>query len=342
MKRILAALLAVLLVSLVGCGPAGQQPSGSQGGSSAPSSGAEPAPAPVNFPTRNIEFIVASAAGGGSDLLARALASELKFSQPVVVVNRTGAGGTIGTTEALTAKPDGHTILLGMVGPFETQPHLLDVQYNLDDFRYISALTYEPLFLAVKADAPWNSVQELKDAFASGSGKTLKFGSSSQGSVPHLAQEVLYKQLDISAAHVPFDGSNPAVVALLGGHIDALTAHLGEINNYVTSGELKILGIYSPERFELAPDVPTIKEQGYDIDISAVKFVAVSSKVPDEVVEVIRQEVEAAKNTDTFKAFLKANYSTPNDISEEDLKAQLARESEMYGGVIKELDLKNK
>jgi len=257
------------------------------------------------------------------------------------VVNRTGAGGAIGTMDALTAKPDGHTILLGMVGPFETQPHLLDVQYNLDDFRYISALTYEPLFLVVKADAPWSSVQELKDAFASGSGNTLKFGSSSQGSVPHLAQEVLYKQLNISADHVPFDGANSAVVALLGGHIDALTAHLGEINNYVSSKELKILGVYSPERSELAPDVPTIKEQGYDIDISATKFIAVNSQVPDEIVEVIRSAVEEAKNSDSFKEFLKVNYSTPNDISEEDLKAQLKRESEMYRVVIEQLGLKN-
>ncbi|WP_101911302.1 tripartite tricarboxylate transporter substrate binding protein [Marasmitruncus massiliensis] len=353
MKKLIATFLSTLLLATVaGCGSAGQpsSPPSPEATSSASTEQLEPSSesnaggtgaTDVNFPTRNVEIIVASAAGGGSDLLARALATELKFSQPVVVVNRTGAGGAIGTMDALTAKPDGHTILLGMVGPFETQPHLLDVQYNLDDFRYISALTYEPLFLVVKADAPWSSVQELKDAFASGSGNTLKFGSSSQGSVPHLAQEVLYKQLNISADHVPFDGANSAVVALLGGHIDALTAHLGEINNYVSSKELKILGVYSPERSELAPDIPTIKEQGYDIDISATKFIAVNSQVPDEIVEVIRSAVEEAKNSDSFKEFLKVNYSTPNDISEEDLKAQLKRESEMYRVVIEQLGLKN-
>jgi tripartite-type tricarboxylate transporter receptor subunit TctC len=296
----------------------------------------------VKYPTRNIEFIVASAAGGGSDLLARALAREMKLSQPVVVINRTGAGGTIGTTEVKNAKPDGHTMLLGMVGPFETQPHLLDVQYTLDDFRYIAALTYEPLFLAVKSNAPWNSVQDLKNAFTQGNGKTLKFGSSSLGSVPHLAQEVLYKKMNISADHVPFQGANPAVVALLGGHIQALSAHLGEINNYVTSGELKILGIYSPERSDLAPDVPAIKEQGYDIDISAVKFVAVSAAVPDEIVNILQKAVIDAKNSAAFKEFLKLNYSAPNDISEAELKAQLKRESEMYGAIIEEQNLKSK
>jgi tripartite-type tricarboxylate transporter receptor subunit TctC len=294
------------------------------------------------YPTRNVEFIVASAAGGGSDLLARALTKEMNLSRPVVVVNRTGAGGTIGTTEAKNAKPDGHTILLGMVGPFETQPHLLDVQYTIDDFRYIAALTYEPIFLVVKADAPWNSVEELKNAFTQGGGRTLKFGSSSPGSVPHLAQEVLYKALNISADHVPFNGANPAVVALLGGHIQALSAHLGEINNHAISGELKILGIYSPKRFELAPDVPTIKEQGYDIDISAVKFVAVSSAVPDEVVDIIKKAVIEAKNSPEFKKFLKLNFSTPNDISEDELKEQLKRESEMYGAIIRERNLKLK
>jgi len=339
MKKVFSVILVLAFSMFAGCN--GGQQGGAQS-SQPPAATQTSTPAgSVDFPTRNIEFVVASAAGGGSDLLARALSAEIKLSQPVVVVNRTGAGGTIGTTEAKNAKPDGHTILLGMVGPFETQPHLIDVQYTLDDFRYVSALTYEPLFLAVKADAPWNSIQDLKEAFAEGSGNTLKFGSSSPGSVPHLAQEILYKKMGISAEHVPFDGSNPAVVALLGGHIGAISAHLGEINNYVTSGELKILGMYSSERSDLAPDVPTIKEQGYDIDISAVKFVAVSSAVPDEIVEALRAAIDEAKNTDAFKEFLALNFSASNDMTEEELKAQLTRESEMYKSIVEELGLKN-
>lgn len=294
----------------------------------------------LDFPTKNIEFIVGSAAGGGSDLLARALASELKLSEPVVIVNRTGAGGTIATTEVKNAKPDGHTILLGMVGPFETQPHLLNVQYTTDDFHYISALTTEPLFLAVRADAKWNTLQDLKNTFDINSGKTLKFGSSSQGSMPHLAQEILYRAMGISAKHIPFDGANPAVVALLGGHIGALSAHLGEIHSYVDSGELKILGVYSPERVELMPNVPTMKEQGYDMDMSGIKFVAISKNVPENIVEFLHNAIEKAKQSETFQTFLKANYSLINNSSEQEIKEQLERESSMYQAIIKELGLR--
>lgn len=323
MKKILAGLMSmVLLLQLLGCTK-------------------QPGSTKTNFPTKDIQFIVGSAAGGGSDLLARALASEMKFSQPVVVVNRTGAGGTIATAEVADAAPDGHTILLGMVGPFETQPHLLDVTYEIDDFRYISMLSVEPLFLAVRGDSPWNSLKDIQAEFAESTGKTLKFGSSSQGSMPHLAQEVLYKKMDISAEHIPYDGSNPAVVALLGGHIDAISAHLGELHSYVDSGELKILGIYSPERSDLVPDVPTMKEQGYEMDVTGIKFVAVGKDVPEEVVGILWEEIEKAKASDSFQTFLKSNYSLSSDASEEDIKAQLKRESDMYKDIITELGLRS-
>lgn len=341
MKKLIVCALALSMVAstmLMGCGKkeASESVAAETGAVAEESKSAE---AELNFPTKNIEFVVASAAGGGSDLLARALASEMKLDQPVVVVNRTGAGGTIGTAEVASAKPDGHTILLGMVGPFETQPHLLDVQYSIDDFRYISALTYEPLFLVVPADSPWNSLEDMKNDILA-SGKTLKFGSSSQGSMPHLAQEVLYKNMGIPAEHIPFDGSNPAVVALLGGNIEALSAHLGEIHSYVDSGELKILGVYSPERVELAPDVPTMKEQGYDMDISGIKFVAIGKDVPEEVVAFLTKKVEEAKKSENFQNFLASNYSMVNNATEEEIKAQLERESEIYKGVIEELGLK--
>ena len=330
MKKIMAWTLGIaLLFQLAGCGTA-EKNEGS----------AENTSGELNFPTRNIEFIVGSAPGGGSDLLARALTSAMDLSQPVVVVNRTGAGGTIATAEVMNAEPDGHTMLLGMVGPFETQPHLLDVQYTIEDSRYISALTVEPLFLAVRSDSPWNSLQDMKNEFDASGGNTLKFGSSSQGSMPHLAQEILYQEMGISAEHIPFDGANPAVVALLGGHIDALSAHLGEIHSYVDSGELKILGVYSPERVDLMPDVLTMKEQGYDLDMSGIKFVAVGKDVPDDIVAFLQQKIEEAKASETFQTFLESNYSLPSDATEEEIKEQLQRESDLYQEIIEELGLR--
>ena len=295
----------------------------------------------AGYPSRNIEFIVGSTAGSGSDLMARALAMEMKLSQPIIVVNRAGAGGTVATTEVKNARADGHTILYGAVGPFVTQPHLLDIQYSLDDFRYIAPLAYEPLFLAVKADSPWKTPRDLNNAFAKGGGQTLKFGSSSPGSVPHLAQEVLFKQMNISADHVPFPGDNEAIIALLGGHIQALTAHVGGLIKHVEAGELRLLGIYSPNRFELTPNVPTLKEQGYDINLSAYRFIAVSKALPNDIVGIIEKAANEAKNTPSFIEFLKRIYALPYNISEAELTAQIKRDNQMYGVVIKELGLKN-
>lgn len=146
--------------------------------------------------------------------------------------------------------------------------------------------------------------------------------------------------MSISAKHIPFDGANPAVVALLGGHIDALSAHLGEIHSYVDSGELKILGVYSPERVELMPNVPTMKEQGYDMNMSGIKFVAISKNVPENIVEFLHKAIENAKHSETFQTFLKANYSLVNNSSEQEIKEQLERESSMYQGIIKEIGLR--
>jgi tripartite-type tricarboxylate transporter receptor subunit TctC len=290
------------------------------------------------FPSRPIEFYVASAAGGGSDLIARALANEMKLSKSVVVVNKGGAGGTIGTTEVAKSVPDGHTMLLGMVGPFQTQPHLNKLQYTVDDFRHISVLTYEPLYLIVPTSTGWNTVEDMKQGVLK-LGRQLKYGSSGAGSVPHLAQAILYKQMGIAAEHVPFEGANPAVMALLGGHIDCISAHMGEVISHVKSGSVKVIGIYSPERFELAPDVATLKEQGYDIDISAIKFVSVPKDVPDATVAILVDAIKKAKDTPAFKEFVKANYSGPSDMTEAEIMEYLKRGSEQYKVIIKESGL---
>jgi tripartite-type tricarboxylate transporter receptor subunit TctC len=290
------------------------------------------------FPSRPIEFYVASAAGGGSDLIARALANEMKLGQSVVVVNKGGAGGTIGTTEVAKSEPDGHTMLLGMVGPFQTQPHLNKLQYTVDDFRHISVLTYEPLYLAVPTATGWTTVEQMKQGVAK-LNRQLKYGSSGAGSVPHLAQAILYREMGIAAEHVPFEGANPAVMALLGGHIDCITAHLGEVISHVKAGTLKLIGIYSPERFEMAPEVATLKEQGYDIDISAIKFVSVPKNVPDNVVAILKKAIDDAKNTPAFKEFVKANYSGPSDMTEAEIMAYLKQGSDQYKDIIKDLGL---
>lgn len=290
----------------------------------------------ADYPNQTVEMIVCSTAGGGSDVLARALAESLEMPETMVIVNRAGAGGTIGTMEVSMAKPDGYTLLLGMVGPFETQPHLLDVQYSIDDFRYIAGLTEETFFVAVKTDSGITNIDELKAAYAD---KTLMFGSSSTGSVPHLAQEYLFKEIGLNATHIPFNGSNDAIVSLLGGHIDSITAQYGELVSFVNSGELRLLATYSPERVATAPEVPTLKEQNVDVAISAIKFVAAPKDTPDEIVAYLSEAIETAKLSDSFQTYLTNTQSTVCNLDEAAIKAQLTAESDIYGELIRTLGL---
>lgn len=334
--HVILSLMLILAFVVSGCSGAqtGSQPAGEAAGQ--PAEAGKPEAAKSDYPNKPIQFIVPSSAGGGSDLTARALAAAVKpfLDEPLVVVNKGEAGGTIATADVARAKPDGYTILLGAIGPFTTQPHLNKVNYTTDDFRGIMGLTFEPLFIAVHADSPWKTLDDLlkeKD-----SGKTIKYGSSGAGSVPDLAQAAFFKKAGIKASSVPFKGANPAVTALIGGNVDTVTAHPGELLPHVEAGKLRLLGVYSPERFKLLPDVPTLKEKGQDIDISGWKFIVVPKDTPDEVADILTKAFTEAVNSQEYQEFLKNNTSTPLPISGNDVISRLKKEYELFGGIIKD------
>jgi len=244
----------------------------------------------VKYPIKPIKFICPWAAGGSSDTTLRAFASIAKdyFGQPLVVVNRAGAGGTIATTEVKGAKPDGYTIMLDAVGVFTTQPKTREVSYSLDDFQTVIGLSYEPIVLAVHSNSGYKSLDDLKSAK-----KNIKYGSSGTGSLPHLAQAAFFKKAGIEATNIPYKGGAPAITALLGRHVDTVAAHPGELLPYVRSGDLLMLGVFSPERYNLIPDVPTFKEQGYDLDFSVWKFILTPKGVDPEIVKILHDKFYA-------------------------------------------------
>lgn len=218
------------------------------------------------FPTKPVELVITFPAGGSTDLMLRPVADAASstLGQQVVVVNKPGGSGTIGTGEVARAKSDGYTVLALLAGPGATQPHQGDVPYKMEDFEPLLQVFSNPLFLVTRGDGPWKTAKEFADD-AKRRPEEIKFGATPVGGMPHLVMEMLGRAGGFKVTTVPFPGAAPAMTALLGGHIDAVSVHPGDVAAYLGDGRVRILGVYEPERLKEFPDVPTMREQGFDV-----------------------------------------------------------------------------
>ena len=221
--------------------------------------------ATTQFPTRPIRFVAPFPPGGGTDILARTIAQKLTdaLGQQVIVDNRPGATGIIGTAIVKEAAPDGHTILMGNaathavnVSMFRKLPY-----HPLKDFDLITQVARLPEVLVVHPSLTANSVKELIELARSKPGQ-LNFGSAGVGSPPHLAGELFKLLANIDIVHIPYKGSPPALADLMGGQINMYFSNILTGMRLVKTGKLKVLGVTSAKRSAVAPDVPTIAEAG--------------------------------------------------------------------------------
>ena len=289
----------------------------------------------VDWPKNAIELIVPSTAGGGTDMISRVVAGMIDLPQPIAIINRPGAGGTIAMSEVATSKPDGYTWVTVMPGPFVTQPYMLDLDFGLDDFRFLAVLNREPMFLVVPSKAPYGTLDEFVKA-AKNSGGSLKYASSSTGSMPHLVQAGFYKEVGIgNAVHVPFNGSSEALVALLAGEVSAQVAHMSEVHNYVASGDLKLLAAFSKEPVDFAKGIPTILSLGYNLYVDSYRFIGVPKGTPDEICAIIKNAVGKAVAKPEYKEFLAKNYMENEILTEEGCRDAYKKMYEYFGEVAK-------
>ncbi|WP_207650394.1 tripartite tricarboxylate transporter substrate binding protein [Geosporobacter subterraneus] len=239
------------------------------------------------FPRKAIQIVVPYAPGGGTDSVARALADAAKkyFNKPVLVVNKTGEGGAIGMTEGVNAQADGYTVTM-VTSELVTLPNLGLAPFTYSDFQPILQVNEDPAALTVRKDAPWNTVEDFV-LYAKNNPDKIRIGNSGEGSIWHFAAADIGKSTKTKLKHVYFDGAAPAVVNLLGGYIDAVTVSPAEVLTHVKNGELKVLGILSAERISSLPQVPTFKEQGYDVAVSTWRGLGVPKNTPEQVVEIL-------------------------------------------------------
>ncbi|EJD6309118.1 TPA: tripartite tricarboxylate transporter substrate binding protein [Raoultella ornithinolytica] len=235
-----------------------------------------------HFPTAPVKIEVGAAAGGGMDIVARALAERLSplLGQPVLVSNRAGAGGAIAMMALKNAQPDGYTLALVPSWTLSYQP-LISTHYRAEDFTLLAVLYHSPDALIARADAPWNSLSQMLDS-ARNEQKTLLFAS--QSPVDQLIINWLARQTGNKIAALPTRGGGEMIPKLLGGHVDfaySATMH----TQYVSSGKMKVLASLTDQRQSIAPDVPTLKEQGWDIAINTFFIVVLPAGVPQAITE---------------------------------------------------------
>ena len=261
------------------------------------------APAFAAFPDTPVTVICPWTAGGGTDLLLRALSKEAdKFlGQTINVVNQTGGAGAIGHNAIRAARPDGYTV--GMI-TFELNslPPQGLVPFTWKDFDPLMRLNADPAALSVRADAPYSTVRGFMD-YAKANPGEITIGNSAPGSVWHIAAGLAAEKTGVKVKHVPFDGAQPAVTALVGGHIKAVAVSVAEVRSQAQAGNIKILGVMSHERDKQFPNVPTFKEQGVDVQFFTWRGLALPKGVPAANKAKIVDAYKKAFDTQTFKDF---------------------------------------
>lgn len=294
------------------------------------------AAAETDFPTKPITVIVPYGAGGGTDTTGRFLAKEAEkhLSQPIAVINRSGASGTVGTAEAAAAKADGYTLYFGASDALVTTPHSLKVPYTVDNFRGIVGVSYAPSSIAVRTDSPWETIDDL--LAEAGTDTVVDRGHSGVGGVHHTLLKSLFLETGIKFRDIPFQGGSKTIAALRGGHVDLIGGTPGAMVASVEAGETRVLALSSEERLDAFPDVPTFKEKGLDIVATVEWYLLAPKDTPDDVVAVLEEAFLKAASGDEFKAFTVTRKQESLVRNGEEIMQKLKGDWDFFGSIIKQ------
>jgi tripartite-type tricarboxylate transporter receptor subunit TctC len=277
------------------------------------------------FPTRPIDLVYPFAPGGGADVATSMFKERVGkiLGQPLVSGYKPGGGGATATAFVAMAKPDGYTILIGSNTGLITKPLTTrDLGYTMNDLTPICNLTHSPLLWCVKEDGPFKTMQDL---IRTAKSRKIKYASYGALSMAHIAMEAVGKAAGFQAIHVPYPGGGPAMAAALGGHVDvSVTSGTGGM---VGPGRLRILAVSTDTRFVSYPDVPTMREIGYPMNLDCYYYIWAPKGTPNERIDKIYKAFKQARddNKEAIEKFLvKSEHGLLLLSPEETLK--LARE----------------
>jgi tripartite-type tricarboxylate transporter receptor subunit TctC len=257
------------------------------------------------YPSRPINMIVPLPPGGVADMTARPLASAMEpiLKQPVVVVNKAGAGGLVGIQSAAVSKPDGYTIMFALA----SVPYLHEVDrlfnrpqsYTPENFIPLAMLTADPLVIAVHTDSPWKTVGDFVADAKKRPGE-IKQGSAGIYSVMHVGAELFFGKAGIKLGHIPYNGGGPTLSALLGRHVDCAAFGPSVIVAQMKAGTVRPLVVLGERRLDSMPNVPTARESGFDAEFYIWSAVFAIKGTPEPAVKVLREAIREAVKKPQF------------------------------------------
>lgn len=298
-KCMISLLVMVLVLSLVmtGCGSAANVDKTSQAAAAAPAD---------NYPNRPVELVIPFSTGGGHYVHAQAIANRITpyLGKPISVVSKPGGSGSVGVTYAKDAKPDGYTMLFTGSGPNTQLQYLMDVPYKPSDFISIAKINSSANCIVVSKDSPFKTLQEFTDYMKAHPGE-LKYSSSGTFGATHIPIALYLRAAGAEAVHVPFNGGSPAITAILGGQVDFGAPSTTNALPFLESGDLRVLATTDSERSEFLPDVPTLKELGYDVSYSPWRGIMVHKDTPQPIVDKLRKTFDDLHKDAEFQKLIK-------------------------------------
>lgn len=295
----------------------------------------------AEFPGKPVELTILFGAGGSADLVGRQLAKgmEQRLGQSVPVVNRTGGGGAIGYTHVKGQKPDGYNIVWSS-SSISTAHYQGNMKLTYKDFVPVAQVSYEAGTIAVRADSPFKTLQDLIDHAKQNPGK-VKVGNSGAGSFTHFAAATFANKAGLEVVHVPF-GQGLAISSLLGGQIDASVQLPGEIISQVEAGQARILAVTSEQRDPALPDVPTLKESGVDLTTVLWRGIHAPAGTPEETITKLEAAIKETVESDEFKQAVAKFGAIPAFLGASEFGEMVAQEDAMIKELMTELGLGNK
>ena len=276
---------------------------------------ASAASAQEGYPSRPISLIVPFPPGGVADIVARAIAPAMRRSlgQPVVVVNRPGAGGSVGAAALVNSAADGYNLMIALASistnPEQERVNNRPAAFELSQLEPIARLSIEPMLLAVRAQSPYKKLQELVEDAKKRPDK-IAYASSGVYGVYHVATEMFSHQAGVKLNHIPYNGGAPALLALLSGEVDVglVTRSVGL--KHLEAGTLRPLAAWGSQRWEQFPDLPTVKELGYDVEYNLWSGLFAKAGTPAAVLKKVRDAVRAAQDDSEFKTAMKKSQAS--------------------------------
>ena len=287
------------------------------------------------WPERPITIVVPAAAGGTTDIAARVLAEKMgkDLGTSVVVENKGGGGGSIGTAQVARSRPDGYTLLMGNIGPVAINFSLYkQLSYKESDLRGITNVISVPNILVVHADSPVRSVRELVELART---RRLNVSTSGVGQSPHMSSEMFRQKAGIEVTLVPFPGAAPAVTALLGQQVDYMIDNLPSSMPHIRSGKFRALAITSATRSAQLPEVPTMTEAGVPMQVTAWFGLLAPAGTPDAVVERIQQSARRAMQTAEVRQRFADLGGVPGGETPAEYDAFIAQERKSWAQIVK-------